>query len=131
MRGAEVVTASVRQRVEQHVDPERVAVHGELVEVARVVSFALEGVAEIGVVRDENDQPAVLIGDTTCVRLGAVRAAFGGVAGAGPIVDRRDLDDAGNLELHVKDRMVLRQVDDRVSCGGRTLLSSLTQWSQA
>src|SRR6476619_4728560 len=66
MRGAEVVTASVRQRVEQGVDPERVAVHGELVEVARVVSLALEGVAEVGVVRDENDQPAVRIGDTTC-----------------------------------------------------------------
>ena len=70
----------MRQRIEEDVDPEAIAGDRLLVEEVRVIAFALEGVAEVGVVGHQHDQPALLVEHAARVDDGALLAALGGLA---------------------------------------------------
>src|SRR6185295_2570881 len=82
---------SMRQRVEDHVDPDRITVRRKLVEETRVGGFALPGVGDVGVVRHQDHQAPVAVADTADVGDRALGAALGGLAaGPSPEIDRRD-----------------------------------------
>src|SRR3989442_2342070 len=68
----------MRHRINQRVDAERVAETREPVEVRAVFAFALEGVAVIGIVRDEHHQMGFVVKDRAGVWLPAVGAALRG-----------------------------------------------------
>src|SRR6476659_3326951 len=86
-----LVALSVRQRVEEDVDTDGVAGGGELVEVPVIVAFTFERIAEIGVVRHEDEHVSLLIADGARVRHGAVGAALRRAAArALPEADRRN-----------------------------------------
>src|SRR5262245_35910489 len=104
---------SVGQRVQNYVDADRVAVRREVIEVVAVLAFALERVAEVGVVRDEDDHVPLLVEDGARVRRRAERAALRGAA-AEPEADRGDLREVFDVVERVKERVVERQVDDRI-----------------
>ena len=72
----------MRQGIEDGVDAESVAGTGEPVEVRAALALALEGVAVIGVVRDEHHQMSAMVEDRAGVRLPAVGAALGGLEAA-------------------------------------------------
>src|SRR6058998_3053050 len=95
---------SVGEGVQHRIDPERVAVRSEVDEVRRVVALALPRVAEVGVVRHEDDQTSLLVRDAARVRDGAVGAALGGATRTEEEVDRRNLRDLLHLELRMKER---------------------------
>ncbi len=60
-----------QERIEERIDAEGVAGAGKRFEVLVVVAFALEGVAEIRVVRHHDEQATGAIGDGADVRFGA------------------------------------------------------------
>src|SRR6267143_4912612 len=103
---------SVRQRVEEDIDTDGVPGGGELIEVSVVVALAFERIAEVGVVRHEDEHVSLLIADGARVRHGAVGAALRrAAAGAQPEVDRRDLRQLPNVVEDMKDRMIRRHVE--------------------
>src|SRR5689334_18082796 len=53
---------SMRHSVEHDVDADRVAVRRELVEVFLALAFALPGVGDVGVVRHDDHQAALVVG---------------------------------------------------------------------
>src|SRR6267143_5684910 len=113
---------SVRQRVEEDVDTDGVPGARELIEVPVVVAFAFERIAEVGVVRHEDEHVSLLIADGAGVRHGAVGAALRrAAAGAQPEVDRRDLRQLPNVVKDVKDRMIRRHVGERELTGRQRL----------
>src|SRR5262245_55921917 len=65
----------MRQRVQHGIDAERVPIWTEIHEVRRIVALALPRIAEIRVVRHQDDHPAFLVDDGACVRSSAVGAA--------------------------------------------------------
>src|SRR6185436_1428652 len=69
---------SVGQRVQNHVDADRIAVGREVIEVVAVLAFAFERVTEVGVVRDEDDHVTLLVEDGPRMRCRAQGAALGG-----------------------------------------------------
>src|SRR6266850_8469704 len=110
----------MRQRVEHGVDAKRVAVGTEVHEVRRIVALALPRVAEVGVVRHQDDDAALAVGDRARVRHGAVRTAFRRAARSEEEVNRGNLSDFLHLELRVEDRMFGRQIEYReLGCGKR------------
>src|SRR5262245_50572794 len=60
--------ASVRHGVEEDVDAKRIAFRGKTIEVPAIFAFALERVAEVGVVRDDHDDVAMRVLDGAHVR---------------------------------------------------------------
>ena len=80
----------VAQRVQNHVDTERVSVGSELEEVPGILSLALPRVVDVRVMRHEDHQPAGLIADSAAVDLDAVVAVLGGAAAGTPHTDRRE-----------------------------------------
>src|SRR5581483_5960677 len=102
-------SALVRQRVQQHVDADRVARPGKGVDVLAAVAFAFERVAEIGVVGAEDEDAPVRVRKRSSVRHSAVGAALRGAsARAVPEVDRGDLRKLPHVVEHVEDRVVDR-----------------------
>ena len=107
-------------RVEQDVDPERVAVRRELLEEERVPILSLPGVGDIGVVRHQHQDPAMFVRDGPQMRHFAVNAAFGGGAAAPPPeLDRGDLRYLVDERERAKHRVVEREVVDRVFTRGQ------------
>ena len=95
--------------------PDGVAVGRELVEEARVLTFALPRIGDVGVVRHQHHHVAVVIDDALDGRRRAVRAALRCAAPARPPeLDRRDLRQRLHLEHRLEDRVVERNVLDRV-----------------
>src|SRR2546425_9577696 len=94
---------SMREGVEEGVDSERVAFRPERHEVARVVALALPRVADVGVVRDQDNDAALLIRNRAEVRDRAVGSLFG-CSAARPHVetDVRDLRHVSYLELRAE-----------------------------
>src|SRR5688572_14660944 len=91
---------SVRQRVEQDVDAERVAWDTELIEEPRVVALALPRVADIRVVRHQHHHASGLVGDDARVRRRAVRALLRRVAARShEVADIRNLRHLPHREL--------------------------------
>ena len=91
-------------RVQQGVDPERVAEAGKAFEVDAAFAFALERIAVVGVVGDQHEHVALLIENDARVRDLAVDA-LRGLTGVLPQADRRNLRHAFHVVEHVKDRM--------------------------
>src|SRR5262245_55919358 len=103
----------MRQRVQHGIDAERVPIWTEIHEVRRIVALALPRIAEIRVVRHQDDHAALLVDDAARVGRRAVGAAFRRAPGAEKEIDRRNLRDFLDLELCVEHRMVERQIEDR------------------
>src|SRR5439155_9794890 len=113
---------SVRQRVEEDIDTDGVSGGGELIEVSVVVAFAFERIAEVGVVRHEDEHVSLRIADGARVRYGAVGAALRrAAAGAQPEVDRRDLRQLPDIVEDMKDGMIRRHVEEREFPGWQRL----------
>src|SRR5262245_46493267 len=107
--------ALVRHRVEDDVDAEGIARTCELVEILSAIAFAFEGVAEVGVVRHDHQKMSRAVHDASDVRFGAERPTLGGGATrAVPESDRRDLNFFLNVVQRVKDRMLEREIEQRV-----------------
>src|SRR5437773_3620759 len=82
---------SVREGLDEDIDADGVSGGGELIEVPLIVAFAFERIAEVSVVRHEDDHVPLRITDGACVRHGAVCAPLRlAAAGVQPKVDRRD-----------------------------------------
>src|SRR5262249_15458895 len=101
---------SVAQRVEQRVDAKGVADSGEPIEVRAVLTFALECIAVVGIVRDEHQHVTLVVQDCAGVRHLAVNA-LGSLASTKPDADRRYLGDAVHVVQRVEERVSPRQVD--------------------
>ena len=72
--------------------------------------------------RHQHHDAAVFVQDAADVRDRAVAASFRGVAARpAPRTDRWDLFDVMNLVEHVKQRVVERDVDDRIALGRQRL----------
>ena len=87
-------------RVEHDIDADGVPPGRELIEVPRILSLALPGVGDVGVVRHEHHHVTVAVQD--CLVLGdrAVVAALGCVdVVAAPRLDARDLREFTDDEL--------------------------------
>ena len=76
--------SSVRHRVKQDVDADRVAFDRKIVKVCRIVRFALVRVAEIAVVRDEDDDATLRIDHRARVGGRAVGSSLGRRAAVRP-----------------------------------------------
>src|SRR5438477_13170175 len=74
--------ASMRHRVEQDVDADRIAFHGKPQEILVAVAFPLETVAEIRIVGDEHHDAAVVVEDGARMRGGAIGPPFRRAAAA-------------------------------------------------
>src|SRR5262249_20676753 len=105
---------SVRERVQDDVDTDGVAVRREFVEVFLALALALPGVGNVGVVRHHDHQSAVVVGDPAEVDGRTVTTALRCAAGLNPEADVRDLLDRFHVVEHVHDRMVARDVLDRI-----------------
>ena len=87
-----------------------------------VVAFAFERIAEVGVVRHEDEHVSLRIADGARVRYGAVGAALRrAAAGAQPEVDRRDLRQLPDIVEDMKDGMIRRHVEEREFPGWQRL----------
>src|SRR5262245_1792759 len=102
----------MRQRVQHGIDAERVAIRTEIHEVRRIVALALPRIAEIRVVRHQDNQPALLVNDGARMRGCTVGAALRGSPRAEEEIDRGNLRDLLDLELRVEQRMVERHIED-------------------
>src|SRR5262245_50509542 len=67
---------SVRQRIQQRIDAERIPRSREVFEVLAAVALALERVAEVGVVRHHDEDVTEVVRDRAHVRLRAAAAAL-------------------------------------------------------
>src|SRR5262245_9905374 len=105
---------SVRHRVQDHVDANRVSARREQIEILmRRRAFALPRVGDIGVVRRQHHQPLPRVENTLEVDLRAVGTALGGLsARAAPEPDVRHLRNAGHVVEHVQHRMRHGHVDE-------------------
>src|SRR5436190_24330090 len=104
----------MREGVKDDVDPDGVAVGGKVVEVLAVLAFALESVAEVGVVGNEHDHVSVRIENRAGVGHGAVGSALGGApAGTKEETNRGNLRQARHVVERMEQRMIDRQIDDR------------------
>src|SRR5215216_5366228 len=102
-------------RVHHDVDADRVAPWREFVEESRVLTFAFPRVGDVGVMRHHDHDVAVLVGNGTEIRRGALAPAFGGGAAVRtPELDRGYLRQLVHLELRAKDWVAQRHVVDRV-----------------
>src|SRR5258705_1982330 len=107
-------TRLMRQGVEDRVDAEGVTARTDSDEVFGAVAFALPGIAEVGVVRHQHDQAAVLVVDAARLRHRAVRAALRRAAAGSQIEpDVRDLRDRRDLELRMEQRVIAWKIEDR------------------
>src|SRR5262245_57878059 len=68
--------SSMSHRVHDRVDPDGVSLRREQIEIPRVLTLALPGIRDVGVVRHQHHDVAVTIGDGAQMRLGAVVAAL-------------------------------------------------------
>ena len=106
---------SVRHRVQQRVDAERVAFGRERVRSSAVVAFALERVAEIGVVRHQHHHPATLVEDRRARAARRSPAPRSDVCP--PVPTQKSIDGICGTRCHdvqqVKDRVSRSEVDDR------------------
>src|SRR5262249_5369668 len=106
---------SVSQRVDQRVDAEGVARTREMIEVLAALAFALERVAEVGVVRHHHEDVAGAIGDRARVRLGAVAAALRRPPSTLiPVANRRNLRQLVDVVEHVEQLVIERDVEQRI-----------------
>src|SRR5262245_10890543 len=99
-RARVTATPSVRHRVEHHVHANRVAGGRESIEVLAVLTLAFPRVRDVGVVRHEDDQPAVRVRDPAKVDRRAVSSALRRVLSTPlpvPEVDRGDLRDIPDI----------------------------------
>src|SRR3954471_969795 len=102
------------QRVQNDVDAERIAVGSEFEKVPRIFSFTLPRVINIGIVGHEYHQPATLIADAAAMGVDAVRPVLRCAAAGAPHPDRGNLWNTFNWVLRVKERMIRREIEDRV-----------------
>src|SRR5262249_29173825 len=100
-----VVAFSMRHRIQDDVDADRIPLARELVEVLPHVAFPLERVAEIGVVRHEHEHVAVGVERASRMRDGAVASALRSPVAKRPEADRRNLRQLADVVEHVEDRM--------------------------
>src|SRR5688572_23553660 len=107
---------SVRERIEDDVYADGVALRRELQEKPVVLTFPLPRVTDIGVVGHENHDAAFVVRDRAEVGVGAVRPALPRfAAGPPPGVDVRALRELGQREHRVTDRVPGRHVEDAVA----------------
>src|SRR3954462_4687692 len=103
----------MRQRVQQNVDAGLIALDRERVEVLRVGGLLLEGVAEIGIVRDEDHHVTLLVIDGASFGRRTVLAALGRASThPSPRTDGRNLDHPLHIELLMEERMVEWHIND-------------------
>src|SRR6266545_7273833 len=122
----DAAVSSMGEGVKEGVDPERISLRPERHEIARVVAFALPRIADIRVVRDQDDDAAAAIGNRADMRLGAVGALLRRPAARAHVeADVRNLRDVAHFELCAENRMLWWDVEDRILVG-RKGVSDLT-----
>src|SRR5688572_1610553 len=96
-------------RVQQDIDPDRIALYGKSEEEFGVVGLALVRVAEVGVVRRQHEDPAVRVGEGVSVNRFAVFPTLGSFAARSAVeADVRDLGNSFGLEERAENRMIDR-----------------------
>ena len=105
----------MRERVQQRVDAECIAGAGKLIEVGAVLSFTLEGITVVGVVRDEDEDAAVAfrVQNRPGMRDLAVMALR---RSAGLRVGEPEAFDGSSFTIPVGERRSTIQRDDVVPC---------------